>query len=158
MWKLPNSSFEKKKNQFIIFPIPSDFCTSKFQLIISSGCITEENIDYRGNDIHGGRTKVENQDACARLSFSKRGSSFWTYQPLYNQVMFFYGSRGIFALEIRMVCLEIRCTTSRGVRRNYVSRGRKSNWTNVSRGNQNHTIFYVSRGGAIKQYQHLSRN
>ena len=53
--------------------------------VTSSGCIIEENINYRGNAIldgpPGGRRTVENQDACAKLSFSKSSSSFWTYQP-----------------------------------------------------------------------------
>ena len=54
---------------------------------ISTGCIIEEGISYPGNDIDIGGTgrygssKVENQEACARLSLSTDGASFWTYHP-----------------------------------------------------------------------------
>ena len=46
----------------------------------SSGCVIEKNIDYRGNE-KGARAKVENQEACAKLSFSRDGALYWTYQP-----------------------------------------------------------------------------
>ena len=50
------------------------------------GCIIEEKTNYYGNgiEIGNGQTKfveVENQEACARLSFSTDGSLFWTYNP-----------------------------------------------------------------------------
>ena len=44
-----------------------------------SGCLIEKNIDYRGNGM-GSHAKVENQDACVKLSKSRKGALFWTYQ------------------------------------------------------------------------------
>ena len=46
---------------------------------LSTGCVIEKNIDYRGYNL--ARTEVENQMACAKLSFSNDGALFWTYQP-----------------------------------------------------------------------------
>ena len=40
----------------------------------------EQNIDYRANNI-GAKAKVENQEACAKLSLSRDGALYWTYQP-----------------------------------------------------------------------------
>ena len=40
----------------------------------------ENNIDYRANN-KGAKAKVENQEACAKLSFSREGALFWTFQP-----------------------------------------------------------------------------
>jgi len=51
------------------------------------GCIREEKITYSRNNMNiGGRekwggTKVENQAACAQLSFAVSNTSFWTYLP-----------------------------------------------------------------------------
>ena len=58
--------------------------SDKMYLIL--GCIIEETTSYSGNDIEIGNgqthfAEVENQAACARLSFSTAGSLFWTYQP-----------------------------------------------------------------------------
>ena len=47
---------------------------------LSPGCIIEKNIDYRANN-KGAMAKVENQEACAKLSFSREGALFWTFQP-----------------------------------------------------------------------------
>ena len=50
----------------------------------TSECLTEEKITYYGHNIKiGGKkgTKVENQEACARLSFSTKGAKFWSYVP-----------------------------------------------------------------------------
>ena len=44
------------------------------------GCMIEKNIDYRANN-KGARAKVETQEACAKLSFSREGALFWTFQP-----------------------------------------------------------------------------
>ena len=44
-----------------------------------SGCIIEEQIAYFGSYI--GFAKVENQEACARLSLVTHGSHFWSYVP-----------------------------------------------------------------------------
>ena len=46
---------------------------------VSTGCINEENFVWRGKNL--AREKVENQDACAELSFSTEGALFWSYQP-----------------------------------------------------------------------------
>ena len=59
-----------------------------------------------------------------------------------NQVMVFYVSRGIFALERRMVCLEKRSTTSRGVGAKYVSRGQ----------NQTEPTFVLTSLEVLKPY------
>ena len=72
--------------------------------------------------------------------------------------MVWYVSRGSYLLERRMVCLERCCTTSRGVGGKIRLSRKKSNWTNISRGTQNHTMFNISRGSETKLYQHLSRN
>ena len=45
-----------------------------------SGCVIEKNINYRANNI-GGKAKVENQEACAKLSLSRDGAFYWTYVP-----------------------------------------------------------------------------
>ena len=61
---------------FVLFYI--SFSTSE------SECLTEEKITYFGHNIKiGGKkgTKVENQEACARLSFSTKGAKFWSYLP-----------------------------------------------------------------------------
>ena len=53
-------------------------------------CVVEENTDYSGFDIDiggtgpWGSTVVNDQDACAQLSFSTAGSLFWTYKPSEN--------------------------------------------------------------------------
>ena len=53
-------------------------------------CVVEENTDYSGFDINiggtgpGGSTVVNDQEACAQLSFSTAGSLFWTYKPSEN--------------------------------------------------------------------------
>ena len=53
-------------------------------------CVVEENTDYSGFDIDiggtgpWGSTVVNDQDACAQLSFSTAGSLFWTYNPSEN--------------------------------------------------------------------------
>ena len=50
----------------------------------TSECLTEEKITYIGHNIHiGGKkgTKVENQEACAKLSFLTKGAKFWSYVP-----------------------------------------------------------------------------
>ena len=65
-----------------------------------------------------------------------------------NQVMVFYVSRGIFALERRMVCLEKRSTTSRGVGAKYVSRGQ----------NQTEPTFVLTSLEVLKPYHpYISR-
>ena len=65
-----------------------------------------------------------------------------------NQVMVFYVSRGIFALERRMVCLEKRSTTSRGVGAKYVSRGK----------NQTEPTFVLTSLEVLKPYHpYISR-
>ena len=46
---------------------------------LSTGCIIENNIVWRGKNL--ARTEVENQMACAKLSFSTEGALFWSYQP-----------------------------------------------------------------------------
>ena len=61
---------------FVLFYI--SFSTSE------SECLTEEKITYYGHNIKidGEKgTKVANQEACARLSFSTKGAKFWSYVP-----------------------------------------------------------------------------
>ena len=41
----------------------------------------DEETDYRGQDIKGGKgVKVKNQQACATLTGTKEGGLFWTYR------------------------------------------------------------------------------
>ena len=61
---------------FVLFYI--SFSTSE------SECLTEEKITYYGHNIKiGGKkgTKVENQEACAKLCFSTDGAKHWTFLP-----------------------------------------------------------------------------
>ena len=47
-------------------------------------CLIEEKFTYTKHNIKiDGKkgTKVENQDACAKLSFSTEGAKFWSYVP-----------------------------------------------------------------------------
>ena len=44
-----------------------------------TGCVIDEETDYLGHDIEGGK-KVKNQQACATLTGEKEGASFWTYR------------------------------------------------------------------------------
>ena len=46
---------------------------------LSTGCVIDEETDYLGHDIEGGK-KVKNQQACATLTGTKEGGLFWTYQ------------------------------------------------------------------------------
>ena len=56
-------------------------------MCVSTGCLIEEELSYPGNDIdiggtgRYGSTKVENQEACAKLSLATDGASFWTFHP-----------------------------------------------------------------------------
>ena len=43
------------------------------------GCVTEQNIDYNGNDI--ANQVLESVQACADLCASTPGGLFWTYSP-----------------------------------------------------------------------------
>ena len=45
----------------------------------STGCVIDEDTDYRGHDINGAK-KVKNQEACATLASTKEGGLFWTYR------------------------------------------------------------------------------
>ena len=62
-------------------------------MCISTGCIIEKEMAYPGNDIDiGGKeryggTKVENQEACAKLSLSS-GASYWAYYQEPRSVCF----------------------------------------------------------------------
>jgi len=46
----------------------------------NEGCEIEEEIDYRAHNMAGSPHKVENQEACAKLTASKEGALFWTYR------------------------------------------------------------------------------
>ena len=46
---------------------------------LSTGCVIDEETDYRGHDI-GKAVKVKNQQGCATLTGTKEGGLFWTYQ------------------------------------------------------------------------------
>ena len=46
---------------------------------LSTGCVIDEETDYLGHDIEGGK-KVKNQQACATLTGTKEGGLFWTYR------------------------------------------------------------------------------
>ena len=64
--------------------------------------------------------------------------------------MVFYGSRGISTLEIRMVCLEIRCTSSRGVSQFWgkirLSRAKIKHNQHLSRDPKPYHLLRLSRG------------
>merc|ERR1711974_483267 len=44
------------------------------------GCEIEEKTDYLGHDMKGSPHKAESQEACAKLTASKKGGLFWTYR------------------------------------------------------------------------------
>ena len=46
---------------------------------LSTGCVIDEETDYLGHDIEGGK-KVKNQQACATLTGTIVGGLFWTYR------------------------------------------------------------------------------
>ena len=48
--------------------------------IFSAGCEIEEKTDYLGHDMKGSPHKAESQEACAKLTASKKGALFWTYR------------------------------------------------------------------------------
>ena len=72
----PQTNFHTKsdENQFSLL-------LRKCFIIFTPGCIIEKNTDYRANDIGAMMTRVENQKACAKRSFSRDGALYWTYQP-----------------------------------------------------------------------------
>ena len=46
----------------------------------SAGCEIDEETDYLGHDMKGSPHNVENEDACAHLTATKKDALFWTYR------------------------------------------------------------------------------
>merc|ERR1719234_812575 len=47
----------------------------------NSGCLIEQQIDYRGRDIGSRPHRAETLEECAKLSFATAGASHWTFLP-----------------------------------------------------------------------------
>ena len=48
--------------------------------VISTGCLIEEKIDYRGNDLRR-FSNVPSKEECAKKAAAVKDAKFWTYNP-----------------------------------------------------------------------------
>ena len=52
--------------------------------VISTGCLIEEKIDYRGNDLRR-FTNVPSKEECAKKAAAVKDAKFWTYSPKHKK-------------------------------------------------------------------------